>query len=62
MTGAGGGGEGRGRDSMGAVLPVLLTTVVEETRMDETEEETTVVGWVDVDADVEVVSKRGIFI
>lgn len=47
---------------MGAVLPVLLTTVVEETRMDETEEETTVVGWVDVDADVEVVSKRGIFI
>lgn len=60
VTGAGGGGGGR--ESVGAVVPVLVPTAVEETRLGEGEEEVAlVVGWADVETDVGV-SNRAIFI
>lgn len=60
--GAGAGGGGGGRDSVGAVVPVLVTAGVEETSAGEGEEEVVEVGWADVETDVGVGSNRAIFI
>lgn len=62
--GAGGGGGG-GRESIGAVVPVLVTAGVEDTSTGEGEEEVVEVevevGWAEVETDEGVVSNRAIF-
>lgn len=61
-VGIGAGGGGGGRESIGAVVPVLVTAGVEETSAGEGEEEVVEVGWADVETDEGVASKRAIFI
>lgn len=61
-VGTGAGGGGGGRESIGAVVPVLVTAGVEETSTGEGEEEVVEVGWADVETDVGAVSNRAIFI
>lgn len=59
---AGAGGGGGGRESIGAVVPVLVTAGVEDASTGEGKEEVVDVGWPDVETDEAVVSIRGIFI
>lgn len=59
--GIGAGGGGGGRESLGAIVPVVVTAGVEETNTGEGEEEMVELGWADVETD-EVVSNRAIFI
>ena len=61
-VGIGAGGGGGGRDSIGAVVPALVTAGVEETRTGEGEEDVVEVSWADVETDEGVVSSRSIFI
>lgn len=60
--GTGAGDEGGGRESVGAVVPALVTADVEETSTGEGDEEMVQAGWAEVETDEGAVSKRGIFV
>lgn len=61
-VGTGAGDGGGGRESIGAVVPVLVTAEVEETSTGEGDEEVVDVGWADVETDEGVVSNRAILV
>lgn len=60
--GIGAGDGGGGRESVGAVVPVLATADVEETSTGEGDEEVVEVGWADMETDGGVVSNRAILV
>lgn len=61
-AGMGAGDGGGGRESIGAVVPGLVTADVEETSTGEGDEDVVEVGWADVGTDVGVVSNRAILV